>query len=152
MAKAVKKAAQPRPEPREDDEDVPRGTEVDFDNLPDSEKIKILNKENMALKMECAGYKRTVETYRENGPLRMYYALNRKLNEMADVLNNRRLSTLDLSDGSDKTYDRLKSMWKDSTELSSTVMELRKTSGATDDEEKDMKRSFDIDEFSEERK
>lgn len=133
------------------EENVPRETEVDFEKLTDEQKIKVLNSENIALKIENDAIKRTIENYKQNGPMRMYYALNRKINEMADALNTRRLSTIDLKDGSDKTYDRLKSMWNDAADLSKTVMVLRKESGATDDEEKDMKRSFDIDEFSQER-
>jgi hypothetical protein len=150
MAKA-KRVAPPTVEPQKS---VPRETsaDVDFESLPLEKKFEILNRENIELKLENAGLQRTVETYRENGPMRMYYALNRKSNEIADVLNKHRLSTIELRDGSDKTYDRLKSMWNDSVDLSKMVMELRKVSGATDDEEKDMKRSFDIDEFSEERK
>lgn len=112
--------------------------------VDDKTRIKELELENAALL-------RSIQNYTQHGPMRMYYALNRKVNEMADVLNTTRLQALKLSDGSDKTYDRIKSICNDATDLSKTVMELRKVSGATDDESKDMRRSFDIDEFSKER-
>lgn len=153
MAKAVRtKPIIIPPPPDAEIDDVPRETvEAALETLPLEEQLKQFKSDKTAADIELSALKRTLQNYTQNGPLRMYYALNRKINEMADALNTKRLSTINLSDGTDKTYDRLKSMWKDASELSTTVMELRKVSGATDDEEKDLKRSFDIDEFSKDR-
>lgn len=79
-----------------------------------------------------------IKKYEENGPLKLYYALNRKAWEMADILNSRNLSTVNLDDPKDKTFDRLKSIWNDSSSLSLAVESLGKLSGATGDEEKDI--------------
>jgi hypothetical protein len=45
-----------------------------------------------------------VALYEENGAAKLFYALNRKANEMADLLNKTNLSHLLLEDPKDKTF------------------------------------------------
>ena len=45
-----------------------------------------------------------IKMYEHNGAARLFYALNKKLNEMADMLNKQSLITLDLTDAKDKTF------------------------------------------------
>jgi len=79
-----------------------------------------------------------ISLYEQNGAAKLFYALNRKMNEMADMLNKQSLSTLDLTDPKDKTFERLKIVWNDAASISLAVKALGDTAGITNDEEKDM--------------
>lgn len=78
-----------------------------------------------------------VRFYELNGAARLFYALNRKLNEMADMLNKQSLATLDLTDAKDKSFERLKVVWNDAASIASAVKTLGETAGITSDETKD---------------
>ena len=52
---------------------------------------------------EIEELKKRLELYEQNGTAKLYYALNRKANEMADLLNKTNLSNLNLDDAKDKT-------------------------------------------------
>lgn len=82
--------------------------------------------------------KAKLRVYEENGPAKLYYALSRKMWEMADLLNATNLKTLDLGDPKDKTFDRLKVIWNDSSSISAAVQALGIAIGATKDEERDI--------------
>lgn len=79
--------------------------------------------------------------YEQNGAAKLFYALNRKMNEMADMLNKYNLSTLDISDPKDKSFDRMKIVWNDSASIALAVKALGETAGITNDEDKDTKLS-----------
>lgn len=83
--------------------------------------------------------KKTLELYEQPGIAKLYYALNRKANEMADILNNTSLRTLDLSDAKDKTFERMKIIWNDATTISTAIAGLGISAGITGNEEKDTK-------------
>lgn len=76
--------------------------------------------------------------YEQNGAAKLYYALNRKMNEMADMLNKSSLSNLDLTDPKDKTFERLKVIWNDSASIATAVKALGESAGVTQDENKDV--------------
>ncbi len=78
-----------------------------------------------------------ISLYEQNGSAKLFYALNRKMNEMADMLNKSNLGTLDLADAKDKTFERLKVVWNDSASIAVAVKALGDTAGITNDEEKD---------------
>jgi hypothetical protein len=82
--------------------------------------------------------------YEENGAAKLYYALNRKMWEMAETLNNTDLKTISLDDPKDKTFDRLKTIWKDAADLSLALKSLGDIAGITGDEQKDTKRKIPI--------
>jgi len=77
--------------------------------------------------------------YEQNGAAKLYYSLNRKANEMADLLNRHNLANMVLDDPKDKTFDRLKVIWNDATSLATAVKTLADVIGASGDEEKDTK-------------
>lgn len=81
--------------------------------------------------------KKKIDLYEQNGAAKLFYALNRKMNEMAEMLNKQTLSTLDLTDGKDKTFERLKIIWNDAASIASAVKTLGDTAGITDNELKD---------------
>lgn len=80
-----------------------------------------------------------VRLYEQNGIAKLYYALNRKANEMADLLNNKGLNSLDLSDPKDKTFERMKIIWNDAANITTAISSLLISAGITGDEEKDVK-------------
>lgn len=74
-----------------------------------------------------------------NGMAKLYYSLNRKANEMADLLNKYTLTSVTLDDPKDKTFERLKIIWNDSSSLAEAIKSLEQTAGITGDEDKDLK-------------
>lgn len=101
--------------------------------------VEQLQEENEKLKKMCAKLMEFIET---NGSAKLYYALNAKASEMADVLNRKSLTEISLDDPKDKTFDRLKVIWNDSASLSSAIKELGISAGITGDAEKDTKKPF----------
>jgi len=76
--------------------------------------------------------------YEQNGAAKLYYSLNRKANEMADLLNKHNLGTMTIDDPKDKTFDRLKVIWNDATGLGVAIKGLGEVAGITGNEEKDI--------------
>ncbi len=76
--------------------------------------------------------------YENNGAAKLFYSLNRKMNEMADIMNKNSLATLSLDDPKDKTFERLKVIWNDAANIAVAVKELGETAGITGNEEKDI--------------
>jgi len=89
---------------------------------------------------EIEELKKRLELYEQNGTAKLYYALNRKANEMADLLNKTNLSNLNLDDAKDKTFERLKIIWNDSASLSNAIKELGISAGVTGKEDEDIRR------------
>lgn len=89
--------------------------------------------------------------YEQNGAAKLYYSLNRKMNEMADMLNKTNLSTLSLEDPKDKTFERLKVIWNDSASISTAVEALGKSAGVTGDEQKDVSKKPFMDTIADKR-
>jgi len=79
-----------------------------------------------------------------NGVAKLYYSLNRKANEMAELLNKHTLSNLPLDDPKDKTFERLKIIWNDSSSLTEAIKSLEQTAGITGNESKDLQPRFRI--------
>lgn len=78
-----------------------------------------------------------IALYEQNGAAKLFYALNRKMNEMAEMLNKQTLANLDLTDAKDKTFERLKIIWNDAASVATAVKALGETAGITNDETKD---------------
>jgi hypothetical protein len=81
-----------------------------------------------------------VESYEGNGPAKLYYSLNRKQWEMADLLNRENLTDMDIDDPKSKTFDRLKIILKEGSEMGVAVNSLGMALGITGDEAKDITR------------
>jgi len=96
--------------------------------------------------------KEKIRRYEENGAAKLYYALNRKMNEMADMLNKTNLATLDVDDAKSKTFDRLKVIWNDAASIATGVKSLGDLAGVTNDESKDVARKPFVDTIPEVRK
>lgn len=79
-----------------------------------------------------------IALYEQNGAAKLFYALNRKMNEMADTLNKSTLSTLDLTDPKDKTFERLKVVWNEAASIATAVDTLGRSAGVTGNETADV--------------
>lgn len=80
-----------------------------------------------------------IKMYEENGPAKLYYALNRKAWEMAEMLNAKTLKTIPLDDPKDKTFERIRFIINDSAGIAAAVKALGETTGVSGDEEKDLR-------------
>jgi len=78
-----------------------------------------------------------IKLYESNGSAKLFYSLNRKMNELADLLNKKSLATLDISDKNDKTFERLKISWSEAAVIATAVDTLGKVAGITGDEKSD---------------
>jgi len=81
-----------------------------------------------------------ISLYEQNGAAKLFYSLNRKMNEMADIMNKNNLGTMAIDDAKDKTFDRLKVIWNDAASIATAVKALGETAGVTGDENKDVER------------
>lgn len=80
-----------------------------------------------------------VSLYEQDGVAKLYYSLNRKAGEMADLMNSNNLKNLDIDDPKSKTFDRLKVIWNDAASIATAVKQLGEIAGVTGDEQKDTK-------------
>tara|TARA_R110000868_G_scaffold355201_2_gene616611 strand:- start:2819 stop:3166 length:348 start_codon:yes stop_codon:yes gene_type:complete len=81
--------------------------------------------------------KAKIALYETNGAAKLFYSLNRKMNELADMLNRQSLATLDIADAKDKSFERLKIAWNEAAGIATAVKALEATAGITNDEARD---------------
>lgn len=81
-----------------------------------------------------------LKLYEQNGAAKLYYSLQRKMNEMADLMNKTNLANLNLDDKNDKTFERLKVIWADASSIAGAVKALGESAGITGDEKKDVEK------------
>ena len=62
--------------------------------------------------------------YEQDGVGKLYYSLQRKANEMADLLNDNKLTSTMLEDPKDKTFERLQKIWTDAEGVSTAIKSL----------------------------
>lgn len=91
--------------------------------MTDSEKIKELQKK--------------INLYEQDGRTKLFYSINRKMNELAELLNKQSLATLDLADKNDKSFERLKVAWNEAAVIVTAVEALGRMAGITGDEQAD---------------
>jgi hypothetical protein len=92
-----------------------------------------------------------LKRYEQNGAAKLYYSLQRKMNEMADVLNKNSLEKLDFEDGKNKAFERLQKIWADAASIAQAAKELGSIAGVTGDEQKDTDRKPFVDTIAEKR-
>lgn len=93
-----------------------------------------------------------LKKYEENGVAKLYYSLNRKAWEFADLLNATNLKNVNLDDPKDKTFDRLKVLWNDAASLSEAVSNLGRIAKITGDEKSDVENKPFVDSIAETRR
>lgn len=65
-----------------------------------------------------------LQKYEFHGGVRLYYSLNRKLNEIAEVLNNNRIDEVMEGDAKEKRFERLRALWTDAEKIVSAVQAI----------------------------
>lgn len=86
-------------------------------------------------------YEKIIALYEQNGAAKLFYSLNRKMNELADLLNKQSLSNLDIADPKDKSFERLKIAWNEAAGIAISVKTLAEVAGITGDETKDTQKA-----------
>ena len=81
-----------------------------------------------------------IKMYEQNGPAKLYYSLNRKMNEMAELLNKTDLSNVDLESKDSKEFERLFKLLEKSQVISNAAQAVKEFAGITGDEQKDVSR------------
>ena len=90
-------------------------------------------------------FKSRVKLYEQNGAAKAAYAINRKLNELSDMLNKTNVSNLDIADPKDKTFERLKVAWGEMASLGEAYKTLAASAGISGDEQKDVEKKPFVD-------
>lgn len=91
------------------------------------------------LKKQIAYLEDRLAYYEHDGVGKLYHALNRKANEMADLLNRTSLLSVEIDDPKVKTFDRLQKIWSDAESISSAIKALGVLSGLNNTENKEVK-------------
>ena len=92
-----------------------------------------------------------VKMYEDNGSAKMYYALNKKLNEMADLLNSNSLKSIDIDDAKSKTFERVFKLLEKSEIISNAAKALGAIAGITGNEQDDVNKKPFVDTIAESR-
>lgn len=83
-----------------------------------------------------------INGYEGPGKAKIYYSMNRQLNDLADMMNAKSLKKVNIEDKDDKTIERMKIIHGLVKTISEILPLLRQAGGITDDEEKDLSRPF----------
>ena len=92
-----------------------------------------------------------LKLYEQNGAAKMYYALNKKMNEIADLLNANSLKSIDLDDAKSKTFERVFRLLEKSEVISNAAKALGTIAGVTGNEEKDVSKKPFVDTLADKR-
>jgi len=65
----------------------------------------------------------------QSGAEQLYHALNKKMIEMAQLLNGVNLKTIDIADNKDKSFERLKTIWDSAAKVADATKSLGQTAG-----------------------
>lgn len=81
----------------------------------------------------------TISLYEQDGAAKLFYAINRKMNEMATLMNKNNLAKLDLDDKEGKSFDRLFKLMEKAKVISDAAQAIQGFAGVSGDESKDIK-------------
>lgn len=77
------------------------------------------------LKDENAILLSRLDSYEKDGVDKLFNALQRKANEMADLLNKYKLTDIDIDDSKSKAFERIRIAWTDSKTISESIQALK---------------------------
>ena len=92
-----------------------------------------------------------IRMYEQNGAAKLYYSLNRKMNEMGDLLNKTNLSSIDLEDKNSKEFDRLFKLLEKSQVISNAANSVKEFAGISGNEEADINKKPFVDTIAQSR-
>jgi hypothetical protein len=104
------------------------------------------------LKSKIAKLEEKLAKYEDNGMAKLYYSLNRKANEMADLMNAIALKDLDIDDPKSKSFDRLRTIWGNASEIAISLTQLGQMSGILKADKKPEESKPFVDLIAQERK
>lgn len=99
---------------------------IDYKKLYEDEKVK--NKD----------LQEKLDSFSLPSKAKLFYALNRQQNDLADMLNSIKFKDIDISATSDKSIERLQKIWASIGALAPIVDSFRMSAGITGDENKDI--------------
>lgn len=106
----------------------------------------------MTVEEENKALKERLKLYEQNGSAKLYYALQRKMNEIGELFNKNSLTNINLDDPKDKSFDRIFKLLEKSEVVSKAAEAAKVFAGiTTGDEEKDVA-SRNVLEFAQTRK
>lgn len=79
--------------------------------------------------------------YESHGGTALFYALNRKMNEIAALLNSVTLKNIDIAAKSDASFERVFKLLEKSESISAAAKALGEFAGVSGNEEKDTEKS-----------
>jgi hypothetical protein len=91
-------------------------------------------------KKSVAALEQRLQLYEQDGLAKLYYSLNRKSSEMADLLNKTKLADLDLDSKESKAFERMRTIWQDAEKISAALAELKILAKISGDEVRDTER------------
>lgn len=80
-----------------------------------------------------------INLYEQNGAAKLFYAINRKMNEMAELMNKTSLANIELDDKDSKSFDRLFKLLEKSQVISNAAQTIQGFAGITNNEDRDVK-------------
>lgn len=83
------------------------------------------------------GLEDQIKFYEQDGAAKLFYAINRKMNEIASLLNAVNLKTIDISAKADASFERIFKLLEKAESLNTAAKALGDFSGVSGDEEKD---------------
>ncbi len=96
--------------------------------------------EKKELEQKVKVLEQQLQRYEQHGSAKLFYALNRKMNEMADMLNSNSLNSINIDDAKDKSFDRIFKLLEKSETVANSAKVLGIIAGVTGDEDKDTAR------------
>lgn len=103
------------------------------------------------LENEIKNLETKLKGYEENGAAKLFYSLQRKANEMADLLNGNSLAKINLDDPKDKSFDRIFKILEKSQTVSESIKALRESAGITGNEKADVEKKPFLDRIADKR-
>jgi hypothetical protein len=79
-----------------------------------------------------------IKLYEQDGAAKLFYAINRKMAEMANLMNKNSLTNLDLDDKDSKAFERIFKLLEKSQIISNAAQTIQGFAGISGDEEKDI--------------
>lgn len=83
-----------------------------------------------------------ISGYEGPSKAKLYYAINRQVSDLADMINSKSLKNIDISDGTDKSIDKMKIVWGAVKSLCEILPMLALSAGLSGDEKEDLKTPF----------
>lgn len=110
--------------------------------MPEQEPIEELKKQLKDANAKIYSLQEKVDGYEGPGKAKVYYSMNRQLNDLADLMNAKSLKHVNIDDKDSKTMERMKIIHGLVKTISEILPLLRQAGGITDDEEKDLGKPF----------